>query len=54
MTQNIIKNHYTFSAIPDKIKKELAIIKFDVDEYLKEIDKYKKDIPLNQCYYDYD
>ena len=54
MTQNIIKNQYTFSAIPDKIQKELAIIKFDVIEYLKEIDKYKKDRPLNQFYYDYD
>jgi hypothetical protein len=33
MTQVIdINNHYAFSAIPDKIKKELAIIKFDVDE----------------------
>lgn len=55
MTQVIdIKNHYTFSAIPDKIKKELAIVKFDVNEYLKEIDAYKKNRPLNQCYYDYD
>ena len=55
MTQIItIKNHYTFSAIPDKIQKELAIVKFDVDEYLKEIDKYKKDRPPNQYYYDYD
>ena len=53
MTQNIIKNQYTFSAIPDKIQKELVIIKFNVNEYLKEIDKYKKDRPLNQFYYDY-
>ena len=54
MTQNIIKNQYTFSAIPEKIQKELAIVKFDVVEYVKEIDKYKKDRPLNQFYYDYD
>lgn len=54
MTQNIIKYQYTFSAIPDKIQKELVIIKFNVNEYLKEIDKYKKDRPLNQFYYDYD
>ena len=53
MTQNIIKNQYAFSAIPDKIQKELAIVKFDVIEYVKEIDKYKKDRPLNQFYYDY-
>jgi hypothetical protein len=53
MTQDIIKNHYTFSAIPDKIQKELAIVKFDVIEYVEEINKYKKDRPLNQFYYDY-
>ena len=53
MTQNIIKHQYTFSAIPDKIQKELAIVKFDIIEYVKEIDKYKKDRPLNQFYYDY-
>jgi hypothetical protein len=55
MTQIInIKNRYSFLAIPDKIKKELAIVKFNVNEYLKEIDEYKKDRPLNQYYYDYD
>ena len=54
MTQNIIKYQYTFSAIPNKIQKEFVIIKFNVNEYLKEIDKYKKDRPLNQFYYDYD
>jgi hypothetical protein len=55
MTQIInIKNRYTFLALPDKIKKELAIVKFDVNDYLEEIDKSKKDRPSNQCYYDYD
>ena len=54
MTQIItIKNRYAFSAIPDKIKKELSNIKFDVIEYVKEIDKYKEDRPVNQYYYDY-
>jgi len=54
MTQIIsIKNRYTFSAIPDMIQKELAIVKFNVNEYLEEIDKYKKDRPLNKFYYDY-
>lgn len=54
MTQIIdVKTRYSFSAIPDKIKKELAIVKFDIDKYLQEIDKYKKDRPLNQYYYDY-
>jgi hypothetical protein len=55
MTQIInIKNRYTFSAILEKIKKELAIIKFDIEKYKKEVDKYKKDRPSNQFYYDYD
>ena len=55
MTQNVdIKNRYAFTALPDKIKKELAIMKFDVDDYLEDIDKYKKDRPANQFYYDYD
>jgi len=30
------------------------MINFNVNEYLKEIDEYKKDRPLNQSYYDYD
>ena len=54
MTQNIIKNRYTFSAIPDKIKKELAIVTFDKEEYIKKIDENKQDRFPNQCYYDYD
>ena len=52
--QDIIKYCYTFSAIPEKLKKELAIIKFDIEKYKKEIDKYKKDRPSNPSYYDYD
>jgi hypothetical protein len=55
MTQIInIKNRYAFSAIPDKIKKELAIIKFDVNEYKKKIDESKQDRLPDQFYYDYD
>ena len=54
MIEYTINKHYTFLSIPDKIKKELAIVKFNVDEYLKEIEKYKKDRPLNQYYYHYD
>ena len=55
MTQIIkINNRYTFSAKPDKIKKELAVIKFDLAEYVKEIEKYKNNRPSNQFYYDYD
>lgn len=55
MTQIInIKTRYSFLAIPDKIKKELAIVTIDIDNYLNDIDKYKKDRPLNQYYYDYE
>ena len=55
MTQIIgIKNRYAFSAIQNKIKKELAVIKFDIEEYKKEIDKYRVGRPINQRYYDYD
>jgi hypothetical protein len=54
VTQNIIKNRYAFSAIPNKIKKELAIVKFDIEDYKKEIDKYREGRPINQRYYDYD
>jgi hypothetical protein len=52
--QDIIKYRYTLSAIPEKLKKELAIIKFDIEKYKKETNKYKKDRPSNQHYYDYD
>ena len=54
MTQTIVKNRYTSASIPDKIKKELATVKFDVEEYKIKIDKYKKNRPLNECYYNYD
>jgi hypothetical protein len=54
MTQNIIKNRYTSASIPDKIKKELATVKFDVEEYKIKIDEYKKNRSLNQHYYDYE
>jgi hypothetical protein len=55
MTQIInIDNRYAFSALPDTIKKELAIVELNVNGYLKKIDKYKQERPLNQFYYDYD
>ena len=52
--KNNFKNRYTFSAIPDKIKKELATVKFDVEEYKIKIDEYKKNRPLNERYYNYE
>ena len=52
--EDTIKYHYTSSAIPDKIKKELVIIKFYIEEYKKEIEKYRKNRSPNQRYYDYE
>jgi hypothetical protein len=37
-----------------RYKKNLLLQKFNLNKYLKEIDKYKTDRPLNQFYYDYD
>ena len=54
MTLQDIKCRYTFSAIPDKIKKELVVIKLDIEEYKKEIDKYRTNRSPNQRYYDYE
>ena len=54
MTQTIVKNRYTSASIPDKIKKELATVKFDVEEYKIKIDEYKKNRPLNERYYNYE
>ena len=47
-------SRYTISAITEKIKKELAIVKFNIEKYNKEIDKYRKNRSLTQRYYDYD
>jgi hypothetical protein len=54
MTLHDIKNRYAFSAIPDKIKKELANVKFDIEKYREKISKLRKDRPDNQHYYDYE
>ena len=54
MTQTIVKNRYTSASIPDRIKKELATVKFDVEEYKIKIDEYKKNRPLNERYYNYE
>ena len=54
MTQTIVKNRYTSASIPDKIKKELATVKFDIEEYKIKIDEYKKNRPLNERYYNYE
>lgn len=51
---NIFQVRYTQSGLIDKIKKELAIVKFDVEKYKKAIEKHKKNRPSHQYYYDYD
>ncbi len=53
LQDNIFQVRYTQSGLIDKIKKELAIVKFDVEKYNKEIEKNKKNRPSNWCYYDY-
>lgn len=54
-TDNIIfPTRYTISAIPERIKKDLAIIRLDINEYLKEIDKWKQNRDPRLFYYDYE
>lgn len=48
------RTRYTISAIVERIKKELAIITFDLTTYLLKIEKEKKGKATNHCYYDYD
>ncbi len=54
MTLNLIeKRYYTFSALVSKLKKELAKVDLNVDNYLEEIKKHKKNRSINALYYDY-
>lgn len=50
----VIQNRYTRSALTDRIKKILAITKLIIEEYIKNIEKHKKNREPNRCYYDYD
>ena len=44
---------YTFVTIPDKIKKDLAIVRLNINDYLKEIDEWKQNRDPRHFYYDY-
>ena len=48
------RTRYTMSALSEKIKKDLASVTFDIEEYRKKIAEHKKKRFANQCYYDYD
>lgn len=54
MTLANIPYRYTFDAIPEYIKKELAKVTFDVNEYLEQIKQHKSNRSPKQYYYDYD
>jgi hypothetical protein len=51
---NIFSTRYTFSAIPERIKKDLAIVRLNIDEYLQKIDKCKTNRDPRTYYYDYE
>ena len=55
--QRFIENNrtrYTISALSERIKKDLASVIFDINDYKNKIVEHKKKRPANQCYYDYD
>lgn len=51
---NSFPTRYTISAIPERIKKDLAIVRLNIPEYLKEIDKWKQNRDPRTYYYDYE
>ncbi len=54
MTLTNVPHRYSFAAIPEYIKKELATVKLDVNNYIEQIKKHKPNRLPNQYYYDYD
>lgn len=50
----VIHNRYTKSALTDKIKMILATTKLNIDEYIEEIKKHKKNRDPKKYYYDYE
>jgi hypothetical protein len=55
--QQFIENNrmrYTMSALSERIKKDLASVTFDINDYIDKIAEHKKKRLANQCYYDYD
>jgi hypothetical protein len=53
-SNNYFPIRYTISAIPERIKKDLAIVKFNIIDYLKEIEKWKQNRDPKHFYYDYE
>ena len=49
----ISRNRYTKSALIDRIKKILATTKLNIEEYINNIEKYKKNRDPNKYYFDY-
>lgn len=50
----ITQSRYTRSALTDRIKRILATTKLNIEEYIKEIEKHKKNRDPKKYYYDYD
>jgi hypothetical protein len=48
------RNRYTIAAISEKIKRDLASVTFDINEYKDKIAEHKNKRSVNQHYYDYD
>jgi hypothetical protein len=51
---NIFPTQYTISAIPERIKKDLIIVRLNIPEYLKEIEKCKQNRDSKYFYYDFE
>ncbi len=49
----ISRNRYTRSALTDRIKKTLATTKLNIEEYINNIEKNKKNRDPNRYYFDY-
>ena len=47
------RNRYTKSALTDRIKKTLATTKLNIEEYISNIEKHKKNRDPNKYYFDY-
>jgi len=50
---NPFPTRYTISAIPERIKKDLAIVRLNIPEYLKDVEICKQNRDPRTYYYDY-
>ena len=48
------RNRYTRAALTDRIKNILATTKFNIKEYIENIEKHKKNRDSNKDFFDYD